>query len=374
MCVQFDDNVLLSGSYDATVKVWDIHTGEELRTLKGHTSGIRCLQFDDSGKLMTGSLDSTIRLWNWQTGEMLRVFNAHSDGVITLHYTSRYVASGSRDRTIRVWDSKIKETFLLRGHTDWVNSVKVEEESRTLFSASDDLSVRIWDLDAKQCIRIFDGHVGQVQQVLPMPEEFELEELQDKRGSDKDDDSSSVSSVTLATSHHHIDSRSNSTTSRPFWPDDPARAAPPRYMITGSLDSTIRLWDTHSAPTPASCPRRRASDQEMDPADNQTSSNDIVQLPTDPLTNSHIPRAQACIRTFFGHVEGIWALSADHLRLISGSEDRMLKVWDPRTGKCERTFTGHQGPVTCAWLGDERVASGSEDGDIRVLWFGEEGK
>jgi F-box/WD-40 domain protein MET30 len=94
-------------------------------------------------------------------------------------------------------------------------------------------------------------------------------------------------------------------------------------------------------------------------------------LPTDPLTNSHTPRAQACVRTFFGHVEGIWALAADHLRLISGSEDRMMKVWDPRTGKCERTFTGHQGPVTCCWLSDWGVASGSEDCEVRMLVFGE---
>jgi F-box/WD-40 domain protein MET30 len=85
-----------------------------------------------------------------------------------------------------------------------------------------------------------------------------------------------------------------------------------------------------------------------------------------------MPRAQACVRTFFGHVEGIWALSADHLRLISGSEDRMMKVWDPRTGKCERTFTGHQGPVTCAWLSDSRVASGSEDCEVRMLCFDDE--
>ena len=56
MCVQFDDKVLISGSYDSTAKVWDVNTGELLRTLKGHTKGIRCLQFDDT-KLFTGSLD-----------------------------------------------------------------------------------------------------------------------------------------------------------------------------------------------------------------------------------------------------------------------------------------------------------------------------
>ena len=39
MCLQFDDNILATGSYDCTIKIWDIHTGEELRTLRGHGSG-----------------------------------------------------------------------------------------------------------------------------------------------------------------------------------------------------------------------------------------------------------------------------------------------------------------------------------------------
>ncbi|SMR49167.1 unnamed protein product [Zymoseptoria tritici ST99CH_1A5] len=359
MCLQFDDNTLITGSYDTTAKIWDIKTGEVIRTLTGHTSGIRCLQFDDR-KLMTGSLDSTLKLWDWKTGECLRTFPAHTDGIITLHFTRRYVASGSRDKTIRVWDSDTKETYLLRGHGDWVNSVKIDEASRTLFSASDDLTVRLWDLDTHECIRVFEGHVGQVQQVVPMPVEFELDEHFAGPG-DKDDDASSVSSVTIAPSHREV--RESLAASEPFWPNQSDRPAPPRYMITGALDSTIRLWDTHFRP---SQPPPR------EPTPDPTSSSFEI-IPTDPLTNSHVPRAQACVRTFFGHVEGIWALSADHLRLVSGSEDRMMKVWDPRTGKCERTFTGHQGPVTCAWLSDSRVASGSEDCEVRMLCFGDIG-
>lgn len=361
MCLQFDDNVLITGSYDTTVKVWDVNTGEEIRTLVGHTSGIRALQFDDR-KLMTGSLDSTMKMWNWKTGELLRTFPAHQDGIITLHFVDGYVATGSRDRTVRVWNNSSKETFVLRGHTDWVNSVKIDQASRTLFSASDDLTIRLWDLDTRECIRVFAGHVGQVQQVVPMPVEFELDDHRLTPG-DKDDDASSVSSVTIAPSHQDKPrSVLDAAEPEPFWPYDCERPAPPRYMMTGALDSTIRLWDTHFRPskTPEPTPQ---------PEPEPSSSFDI--LPTDPLTNSHTPRAQACVRTFFGHVEGIWALSADHLRLISGSEDRMLKIWDPRTGKCERTFTGHQGPVTCAGLSDSRVASGSEDCEVRMLCFGD---
>lgn len=361
MCLQFDENVLITGSYDTTAKVWDVESGEELRTLTGHTSGIRCLQFDD-GKLMTGSLDGTVRLWDYKTGQCKRVFNAHTEGIISLNFNPSFMATGSMDKTIRVWNFKdSKQTFLLRGHTDWVNCVKIDEASRTLFSASDDLTVRLWDLDTKQCLKVFEGHVGQVQQLQLMPPEFELDHDSFHAG-DKDDDTSSVGS----SAHHHHDDPSSQPA--PFWPNDPDRPAPPRYMFTGALDSTIRLWDIHQT-QPHS---HQQSHQQQQHHANDDTANAFIVLPTDPLTNSHQPRATGCVRTFFGHVEGIWALAADHLRLISGSEDRMMKVWDPRTGKCERTFTGHAGPVTCAWLSESRLASGSEDCEVRMLVFGDQ--
>ena len=76
-----------------------------------------------------------------------------------------------------------------------------------------------------------------------------------------------------------------------------------------------------------------------------------------------------CLKTLFGHVEGVWALAADTLRIVSGAEDRTVKVWDARTGKSEKTFTGHEGPVTCLGLGDSRLVTGSEDLTVRVLSF-----
>lgn len=316
MCLQFEDNILATGSYDATIKIWDTETGEELRTLRGHQSGIRCLQFDDT-KLISGSIDRSLKVWNWRTGECISTYTGHLGGVIGLHFDSNILASGSTDSTVKIWNFEDKSTFLLRGHTDWVNAVRVDILSRTVFSASDDCTVKLWDLDSKNCIRTFSGHVGQVQQVVPLPREFEFEEDHD---ADCDEDSNG--SVVDVESPGEFGSFSCTSPFGPSFEGD--RPAPPKYMLTSALDSTIRLWETSTG---------------------------------------------RCLRTFFGHLEGVWALSADTLRIVSGAEDRMVKIWDPRTGKCERTFTGHSGPVTCIGLGDSRFATGSEDCEVRIYSF-----
>ncbi|KAA6411674.1 MAG: sulfur metabolite repression control [Lasallia pustulata] len=324
MCLQFDDNILATGSYDATIKIWDIETGKELRTLKGHDSGIRCLQFDDT-KLISGSMDRSLKIWNWRTGECISTYTGHSGGVIGLHFDSSILASGSVDKTIKIWNFEDKSTFLLRGHTDWVNAVKVDSASRTVFSASDDCTVRLWDLDSRSCLKVFEGHVGQVQQVLPLPSEFDFED--DTPNYDDDDGASIHSSSSPEQSVILVHSSLPQSQPSAFgagYATTPGRPNPPRYMLTGALDSTIRLWDVSTG---------------------------------------------KCLRTFFGHVEGVWALAADTLRVVSGAEDRMVKVWDTRSGKCERTFTGHAGPVTCIGLSDSRMCTGSEDCDVRVYSF-----
>jgi F-box/WD-40 domain protein MET30 len=323
MCLQFDDEVLITGSYDATVKVWDIKTGHEIRTLTGHTQGIRCLQFDGN-KLITGSLDNTIKVWDWRKGQLIKTLRGHTEGVIGIHMAEKLLASGSSDNTIMVHDFKEMKRKSLLGHTDWVNAVRIDTASRTLFSASDDMTVKLWDLDTQQCIKTYEGHVGQVQQVLPLPHEFEIDE--DDFVADSNNDNSDTASFASDTpqSFAQLPTSSSSNAESTFFPNDPTRSDPPSYMLTGSLDGTIRLW--------------------------------------------HVPSGR-CVHRFFGHVEGIWSLAADSLRLVSGAEDKTIKIWDPRTGKHERTLTGHTGPVTCVGLSDERVVSGSEDGTVRVHCF-----
>lgn len=318
MCLQFDDSVLITGSYDTTIKVWDIATGEQIRTLEGHTSGVRCLQFDES-KLISGSIDRTVKIWDWRKGECIATHAVHSNGIVGLHFDSSLLATGSMDRTIKIWNFTDSSRYTLRGHTDWVNAVRVDSASRTVLSASDDCTVKLWDLDTKSCVKTFEGHVGQVQQVLTLPHDFDFE--------DSDvDESDGTSSTTSTQSHSQCSQPTSQSGTEPYGPGFTAcdRPMPPRYMLTGALDSTIRLWDTYTS---------------------------------------------KCLRTYFGHVEGVWALAADSLRVVSGAEDRMVKVWDTRSGKCERTFTGHAGPINCLGLSDNRLCTGGEDNEVRMYSF-----
>lgn len=319
-CLQFDHNILATGSYDATIKIWNIETGEVMQTLRGHTSGVRALQFDDT-KLISGSFDKTIKIWNWQTGECLNTLQCHTDGVLSVHFDRGTLASGSVDKSVKIFNFDTKQTFCLRGHTDWVNHVRIDSESRTVFSASDDLTIKLWDLDTKHCIKTYKGHVGQVQQVLLMPADFEPDELEDVHDNTDAQSSHSRRSLTPQPSPDPVDSRMAYGSS---FTCDENRPLPPRYMLTGGLDNTVRLWDTASG---------------------------------------------KCIRSMFGHVEGIWGLVGDTLRVVTGANDSMTKIWEPRSGKCERSFTGHAGPVTCVGLSDSRMASGSEDGEVRLYSF-----
>ncbi|KAI1805891.1 WD40 repeat-like protein [Daldinia bambusicola] len=315
-CLQFDDNMLATGSYDSTIKLWNIETGEVIRTLRGHTSGIRALQFDNR-ILVSCSLDGTLRVWNWRTGRCINTLH-HQDGVITVHMAGGLVASGSIDKTIKVFNFETQQSFCLRGHSNWVNQVRLDLASRTLLSASDDCTIKLWDLDSQTCIKTYEGHAGQVQQVLVLPDDFKLE---DEHMREAEADAASTISPSSHLAPQYNDKRA---AYGPIFINNPERQLPPRHFLTGSLDLTMRLWDSAAGQSP---------------------------------------------RCFWGHVEGIWGLAGDTLRFVTGANDATVKVWDPRTGRCEHTFTGHNGPVTCVGLSDSRMASGGEDGEVRLYSF-----
>lgn len=103
-----DGRLLASaGGRDKTVRLWDVATGQSVRTLTGHTEMVRAVAFSPDGRLVaSGSHDKTVRLWNPDTGQIVHILTGHSglSGVEAVAFSpdgsQLATASGS---TVQLW-------------------------------------------------------------------------------------------------------------------------------------------------------------------------------------------------------------------------------------------------------------------------------
>ena len=144
-----DGTTLASGSWDQTVRLWDVETEQLLHTLTGHTSEVMTVAFSLDGEtLVSGSWDSTIRLWNPQTGQLKRTLTDHNGGIGMIAFSpdGTLLASGSTDQTVRLWNTttwRVEST--LTGHTHGIDSVAFSLDGQTLASGSRDKTIRLWN-------------------------------------------------------------------------------------------------------------------------------------------------------------------------------------------------------------------------------------
>jgi WD40 repeat protein/serine/threonine protein kinase len=104
-----DGKRLATGGEENTVKIWDVQTGNDLRTLEGHNGDVYTVAFspDDEGRwIASGSEDSTVRIWDSRTGKLIHTFRGHTGLVSSLAFSpdGQKLYSGSRDKTVKVWD------------------------------------------------------------------------------------------------------------------------------------------------------------------------------------------------------------------------------------------------------------------------------
>ncbi|KAK3936707.1 WD40-repeat-containing domain protein [Diplogelasinospora grovesii] len=184
--------LLISASRDTTLRIWDVSTGYCIRTLRGHAEWVRdvCPSLDGRYVLSTSD-DHMARLWDisMSNPETKVTLLGHEHNVICCALappaayahlatmagirkppptsTAEFMATGSRDKTIRLWDARGTCIKTLIGHDNWVRGLAFHPGGKYLLSVSDDYSLRCWDLAQEgKCVKIIGDAHGHFVQCL----------------------------------------------------------------------------------------------------------------------------------------------------------------------------------------------------------------
>jgi COMPASS component SWD3 len=153
-----DGTLIVSCSHDGLIRVWDTATGQCLRTIVHEDNApVTCVRFSPNGKyILAWTLDSCMRLWNYieGKGKCVKTYQGHANSVYSLSGAfgtygktkeHAFVASGSEDGSVVMWDVSSKNVLQrLEGHEGAVLSVDTHPTESLMASAGLDRTVRIW--------------------------------------------------------------------------------------------------------------------------------------------------------------------------------------------------------------------------------------
>ncbi|MCL2116097.1 MAG: DUF4062 domain-containing protein [Methanobrevibacter sp.] len=303
-----------------------MHTpeGPLQKTLTGHTRSVNSVCFSPDGKyIASGSRDYTVRVWNREKpDESPKILTGHTGSVTSVCFSpdGKYIASGSEDKTVRVWNPEKPDESpqILTGHTRSVNSVCFSPDGKYIASGSEDKTVRVWNLEnPDESPQILKGHTSDVFSVC-------------------------------------------------FSPDG-------RYIVSGSGDITVRVWNLEN---PEESPKiltghtRRVKSVCFSPDGKYIASGSWDKMVR--VWNREKPDESPQILK--GHTRSVFSVcfSPDGKYIASGSWDETVRVWNrEKPEESPRILKGHTGSVesVCFSPDGKYIASGGGYGDRTVrVW------
>jgi WD40 repeat protein len=338
---------LVCGSGDGSVRVWDLATGETVRTLEGHGDSVRAVAALPDGRVVSGSDDRSLRVWDLATGEAALTLKGHAPVLAVAALPNGRIVSGSDDCSLRVWDLATGETVrTLAGHTDWVNAVAALPDGRVV-SGSEDGSLRVWDLTGGETLRTLPDDTKWVKSVAALPD-GRVVACSDDGGLCVRD----VAGETVRTLGGRTD-----------WVNA-VGALPDGRVVSGSHDGSLCVWDLAGGETVRTLGGQSSPVNAVAalPGGRVVSGADNGNLRVWDLATGET------VGTLKGHARPVLVVAAlPDGRVVSGSADGSLRVWDLATGETVRTLEGHSHSVLAvAALPGGRVVSGSSDDSLRV--------
>jgi guanine nucleotide-binding protein subunit beta-2-like 1 protein len=175
-------DMILSGSRDKKVFIWNLtreegNYGQPRRSLSGHSHFVQDIVISSDVQFaLSGSWDGTLRLWELNYGTTTRRFVGHTKDVLSVAFSAdnRQIVSGSRDKTIKLWNTlgECKYTIDEQGHTEWVSCVRFSPniQNPIIVSAGWDKLVKVWNLTNCKLRTNLVGHTGYVNTVTVSPD------------------------------------------------------------------------------------------------------------------------------------------------------------------------------------------------------------
>ncbi|MCI0456517.1 MAG: protein kinase [Gemmataceae bacterium] len=343
-----DGKRLASASGDRTVMVWDLATGREPCTLPGHTAAVTSVAFSpDGGRLASAGQNGTVKVWDAATGQELGTRETLTAGLRSVAFSPEggRLATIGMDQKVKVWDAGAGlEARTLTGHTGEVWNVAFSPVGGLLASASSGYDklrqgelgeVKIWDVATGQELRTLPGHKAAVTSVAFSPDGKRLAAGTRVFVRSREDLPAEVEvkvwEVATGEVLQTLKVQSARVTSLAFSPDR-------RWLGAAALNGEVKVWDA-------------------------VTGQEHLSLFSRNLT----PQEAARDFTPFGKPLSM-AFSPDGKHVASGELQGMVHIWDVTTGQKRRPLQAHPSKIeTVAFSPDgTRLASAGIDGVVKV--------
>ena len=256
VCFSSNDQFLLTGGNDKTLRLWDVKSARCLKTFSGHTNIVSSVAFSPSGRLIvSGSYDRTVRVWDIESGKCLYVFNSHPVSVssVAIDSNDTFMISGcdfthddlrprppNGDSNIRIWEIATGRCLrVFNGNKRAIKALSLSSNGQYLLSAGGvnlsgpkDNTLRLWSFSDGNCLRNFEGHAGEVYcSCISHDDRLILSGSSDK--------TVRLWDAQTGQCLHVLSGHTSIITSVCFSSDG-------QTAVSASWDSSIRFWDTTS--------------------------------------------------------------------------------------------------------------------------------
>jgi WD40 repeat protein len=369
-----DGKRLVSASEDHTLKMWDAQTGQETLSVKGRNGAVLSVVFHPDGKqLVSGNWDNTVEVWDAQTGEAALSLVGHSGPISSVAFSpdGKCLVSGSDDKTVKVWDARTGlEILSLRGHTSKVTSVAFSPDGTQLLSGSgafDGQGKRLrgellaWDAQTGRVAFSLPGFTDPITSMGFSPDGKRVAVGSD--GAELKVRDAETGQTTLV-----IPERTGHVNCVAFSRDG-------RRLVTGSAE-TVNIWDAQSGQEVLCLKGHTGA---VFTVGFSADGNRVVSGGYDKAVKVWDARSGQQILWLKGHTGPVYrvAFSPDGKRIVSASGgldgrgrplSGELKMWDAQSGQETLSLKGHAGRVTSVAFSPDgkRLVSGSEDQTLKI--------